>query len=95
MGNSEFNSVWETCGYELVSTGGGFWAEIKIVQGIEFWVTDSQESGSPDPDEQLTVGAYRPNSGEHLEFTETADNLGEIERHLEEWAQQLQGKLNS
>jgi hypothetical protein len=82
-------------GYALTSTGGGFWAAIKVLNGVEFWVTDYDESRYPDPTRQLNVGAYRPNSGEWLEFTRTASNLTDVERELESWSAALQEALSA
>lgn len=90
-----FDAVWEAGGFEILSTGGGMWAAIKEVGGVEFWVTDDDQSDNPNPNEALTVGAYVPNSGMWLEFTNEVANKAEADRQLEQWAAQLQEPLKA
>jgi hypothetical protein len=87
MNNEELVYLWESMGFECVNTGGTSWAQIKVLRGIEFWVTDYEETRYPEPTEQLIVGAYWPNSGEFLNFTETANNLQEVETKLLGWTE--------
>jgi hypothetical protein len=90
----DFSATWMADGYEINSTGGGFYAAMKTVDGVEFWVTNSDESRNPNPDQQLTVGAYVPRSGVWLEFTENVANKEEADAGLQGWAKDLQGALS-
>ncbi|MBA1280338.1 hypothetical protein [Stutzerimonas stutzeri] len=88
-------TAWEKDGFEIQSTGGGMWAAIKVVNGVEFWVTDYDESRTPAPNKPLIVGAYVPNSGVWLDFTRDVASKAEIDKNVEAWATQLQGALKA
>lgn len=90
----DFSATWTADGYEINSTGGGFYAAMKTVDGVEFWVTNNDETRNPNPDQPLTVGAYVPNSGVWLEFTENVANKAEADAGLQGWAKDLQGALS-
>lgn len=85
-------ALWEADDYEITSTGGGCWAAMKVVGNVEFWLTDYDESASPNPHQPLIVGAYVPNSGIWLEFTKDVANKAEADSNLAKWAEEL--KLN-
>lgn len=89
----EIDSVWEGAGFEVCSTGGGFWAAVKSVDGIDFWLTDYAESRTPNPSHFLNVAAYVAGSGEHLGFTNEAKNLQDALAKIPEWSSALQGEL--
>lgn len=90
----DFSAIWKADGYEINSTGGGFYAAMKTVDGVEFWVTNYDETRNPNPDQPLTVGAYVPNSGVWLEFTENVANKAEADAGLPRWAKDLQVALS-
>lgn len=92
MENS-IEQVWADNGFEVVSTGGGCWAAIRQVDGVEFWLTDDNESREPDPASKLLVGAYLPNSGEWLEFSAEVESLALALPQLAKWAADLAPKL--
>lgn len=95
-GDSEdFSATWKADGYEINSTGGGFYAAMKTVDGVEFWVTDYDESRNPNPSHPLSVGAYIPNSGEWLQFTKQVADKAEADAALEGWAKDLQPALSA
>lgn len=87
--------IWEADGYEITSTGGGMWAAMKVVNGVEFWITDYDETPTPDPEKALIVGAYMPNSGVWLDFTKDVANKVEADGALSKWAEELQLALHT
>jgi hypothetical protein len=95
MENADIEQVWAEQGFEIVSTGGGCWAAMRQVDGVEFWLTDDNESREPDPTSKLLVGAYVPNSGEWLEFSTEVDSLAQALPLLVKWAADLAVKLNA
>lgn len=93
MERAIIEQVWAENEFEVVNTGGNCWAAIRQVEGVEFWLTDDNESREPDPTAKLLVGAYVPNSGEWLEFSAEVDSLAQALPQLTEWAATLAGRL--
>jgi hypothetical protein len=93
MDSAQIKQVWAENGFEISNTGSTCWAAMRQVDGVEFWLTDDNESREPDPSARLTVGAYVPNSGEWLEFTTSVDSLEQALPQLAVWAAELADKL--
>ncbi|MCF6783719.1 hypothetical protein L3X17_18360 [Pseudomonas stutzeri] len=89
----DFSAAWKADGYAILAIHTNMWAAIKVVDGVEFWVTDEDQSDNPNPNETLTVGAYVPNSCVWLEFDKHVANKVEADQGLSKWAAQLQDKL--
>lgn len=92
--DSEIEAVWEAAGYEISNTGGSDWAAMKIVGGVQFWLSDYSQSASPNPDFALIAAAYVPDTYDHLNFACDVANLADAEAQMEEWATQLQDALH-
>lgn len=92
MGTSKLEQVWAEKGFVVACTGGNSWAAIRQVDGVEFWLTDDNESREPDPYAKLLVGAYMPNSGKWLEFSTEVESLAQALPHLVTWAANLDKK---
>ena len=93
MEGAKNQQVWAENGFQVFSTGGDCWAAIRVVDGVEFWLTDDNESRDPDPAAKLLVGAYLPNSGEWLEFSAEVGSLAQALPQLARWAAELAPKL--
>lgn len=89
----DFSAAWKADGYAILAIHTNMWAAIKVVDGVEFWVTDEDQSDNPNPNETLTVGAYVPNSCVWLEFDKYVANKVEADQSLSKWAAQLQETL--
>ena len=92
--DSEIEAVWEAAGYGISDTGGGSRAAMKVVGGVEFWLTDYSETETPNPDFALIAGAYVPDTCDWLNFSRDVANLADAEAQMEEWATQLQDALH-
>lgn len=94
METKNLEQVWADNGFEIANTGGDCWAAMCQVDGVEFWLTDYNESREPDPYAQLSVGAYVPNSGEWLQFSTEVASLAQALPQLVKWAADLAEKVN-
>lgn len=83
-GQESLVTAWEEEGFELSSTGGGFWALFKNVAGFTFMVTDYAESATPNPDFPLFVAPYS-SEGECLGDSMRAVNLADASSKAESW----------
>jgi hypothetical protein len=95
MNNELIEQAWEKEGFELVDTGGGFWAAEKVVSGVLFKICDYNQSQYPDPAKALEVSAYVAESHEWLEFTQDVGSLQVALAKLPEWVAQLQDRIGS
>lgn len=91
---SDIRAVWEDAGYQINSTCGGCWAAMKVVGGVEFWLTDNSESSSPNPDFTVQVGAYVPDTYDSLNFSRDEASMAAADAQLAEWATELQDALH-
>lgn len=89
----EIEAIWEAAGFEVVSTGGGFWAAAMTVQGVNFFITDYAESPAPNPDYVLHVGGHSAQTGEYLDFSMEVEGLQDAMAKLPGWAESLQEAL--
>ena len=93
MESAIIEQVWAENGFEVVNTGGNCWAAIRQVDGVEFWLTDYNETRDPDPAAKLLVGAYAPNSGDWLEFSTDVESLAQALPQFAKWAADLAPKI--
>lgn len=89
----EIEAVWEKAGFEVISTGGGFWAAAITHQGVNFFITDYAESPAPNPDFALHVSGHSAATGEYLDFSREVDGLKGVMSKLSGWAESLQEAL--
>lgn len=89
----DIEAIWETAGFEVISTGGGFWAAAITLQGVNFFLTDYAESPAPNPDYVLHVGGHSAATGEYLDFSMEVDGLEDAMAKLPGWAESLQEAL--
>ncbi|WP_219096197.1 hypothetical protein [Pseudomonas sp. UMAB-40] len=93
MSTDLIDQVWEKEGFELVATGGGFWAAQKAVSGVLFKICDYNQTRHPDPAKALEVSAYVAESHEWLEFTQDVESLQAALALLPEWAAGFQKRI--
>ena len=95
MSNEMIDQVWEKEGFDLVATGGGYWAAEKVVNGILFKLCDYQQSQHPDPCKALEVSAYVADSHEWLGFTQDVESLQSALVQIPEWAAKFQDRVGA
>ncbi|MGO4801221.1 hypothetical protein ACEN2T_18225 [Pseudomonas sp. W22_MBD1_FP4] len=93
MDKEMFAQLWEKAGFELVATGGGYWAEQKVVDGIMFKICDYHQTHNPDPSKSLEVSAYDAKSDEWLEFTQDVQSLPSALEKFPEWVAALNARI--
>lgn len=96
---TEFRKVWMDAGYEMEETDSFQTAAAKVVDGVQFWITNLEGTDVPNPDFMCVVSTYDPESGEYLDVVETVDGINEVEASLPRLAHQAlnpeQGDLKS
>lgn len=90
----ETAALWDQAGFEIISTGGGFWAAAITVEGVNFLLTDYSESRTPNPDYSLNVGGYKAETGDYLDFSVTVESLQDAMYQMANWAASLQDRLH-
>lgn len=93
--NEMIAEVWVKEGFDLVATGGGYWAEQKVVEGILFKVCDYHQTQYPDPAKSLEVSAYDAASDEWLEFTQDVQSLCSALEMLPNWVASLKARIGN